>query len=305
MRRRLLLLVAAAVVALPFVASPGTASAISRKQHKLNVRLSGNIGQIKSRLDNLVDSITRVNNAATVLRPILTQLGGGLTQVAAGLQAAGNGLVALQGALTKVLSTTEYGVVQLVDVQTAGGTSLIPACFFTSADLPDNDNSITLSGECPLATASGTPLPAGKLGVNAGLRGNLDDGPTPYNPPAVAGITGLTVTYITGGGSVTGSLKSDSFFFCANTPNSGLQGIPGGGVPASPPTSTTQTTFPFNQISTDNMVNLLSTPVAPFNCNGTSTLPPVGSGAGPLGLQTADVTVRFTDIAPTGDMPGQ
>ena len=63
MRRRFLLLAAVAVFAVPAVALPATAGAASRKQHNVNKRLSENIGRVKSRLDNLADSITRLNTS--------------------------------------------------------------------------------------------------------------------------------------------------------------------------------------------------------------------------------------------------
>ena len=215
----------------------------------------------------------------------LTDLRDGLLALKTGLEAAGAGLTRL-GAFVQA---DEYGVVSI----SVAGTP-VGGCFYETANIPDNVQDAIVSGTCniPANVASA----GGSISVNAAIRSNESDGAASGPDAGVAGIVAFTATTATVGGAspvVTG--------FGATGPNAALGGAPAIGIALkSAPTSTTETSFPFATISTDNLVDLATTANGFAGSPGAATLLPASGAAN---LRAIEFTVRFNDLTPDANNP--
>ena len=224
----------------------------------------------------------------TVVPAALKALGDlrdGLLALKTGLEAAGAGLTRL-GAFVQA---DEYGVVSI----SVAGTP-VGGCFYETANIPDNVQDAIVSGTCniPANVASA----GGSISVNAAIRSNESDGAASGPDAGVAGIVAFTATTATVGGAspvVTG--------FGATGPNAALGGAPAIGIALkSAPTSTTETSFPFATISTDNLVDLATTANGFAGSPGAATLLPASGAAN---LRAIEFTVRFNDLTPDANNP--
>lgn len=253
-------------------------------------RLSKNLGTLSGRVKKAEGSLGTVLAAAPALISGLQTLSGVVqNQIAPGLTRAGEGLTALKGVLeTQIgpgltrlrdfVGADEYGIVQ-VTVGADNGTA-IPGCFVESPDIPDNVQSAIVTASCIIP---GTANPGDRINFLAGIRSNEDDGTGATKPAGVAGI----VNYHQRGGN------GDVAGAGATTPAAAGQ-PPAVAIPdRSAMTSTTETGFPFQPISSDKLVNLSTT-----QFTGQPAAPTVAAAGNIITF-----TIRFVDTSPDANNP--
>ena len=220
------------------------------------------------------------NNVVPAAIKGLTDLQNGLLALKAGLEQAGAGL----GTLAALAQSDEYGVVSIA----VGGTPL-PGCFYETANIPDNLQDAMVAGTCNIP--ANVAVGGGAISINAGIRSNESDGAATGEPAGVAGIVSYNLTQTSLGTVGT----TTALGFGATGANAALGGAPAQAIQLkSPPTSTTETSFAFAPISTDNFVDL-GTAANGFAGSGAPVLPPT-TGA-PTYLRTIQFTVRFNDLS--------
>lgn len=186
----------------------------------------------------------------------------GLTQLKDGLTAAGAGLTSLKTLVT----STEYGIAQVYIGGTAAG-----GAFLATPDIPDSVQPATVMGSF---IATGT----GAITVKVGVRSAESDGTGASDPAASCRVT------VVQGGTFLTSIPNVAKF------NAGAQSPPFWDIPTkSPQTSTTDTSFPFHPIATDNLVDL----VTPSNSAG--SVPNSSGGPYSVTLTCLDLTASSTD----------
>ncbi|MDQ3740399.1 MAG: hypothetical protein M3389_05570 [Actinomycetota bacterium] len=273
-------------------------NAARRSIRALSSRLGAEVAKLTAAIasgDKTIDD--KINTIVATVTPILTRLGGGLTEVGEGLKKAGEGLVALEAGLKELAAGTqdlgdfvtadEYGIVQVALDDDAlagadGDTSLdlVPGCFYESANIPDNAQGLTLSGQCRIPT---TATPGSTIHFLTGVRSNENDGEDGADDDV--GEAGI-VWYEQRNG--TGDLQGGG----ATVP-AGAGQPPAVPVPLASEMTPANTPFPFSVVPTDNLIDLSlsqfsGTPAAP-------TLAAAGN--------VVSFTLRFTDLSADADDP--
>jgi len=277
MHRRISLLIAAVAVVCLAIAVP-TASAATKtdkaqskalkKQAKSIKKNSSSIKKGSKDVTALKNSAKAVTGAIDTLKVIAARADAngaafqaaapsvikGLTDLQTGLLAAGAGL----NSLKTLATSTENGYGQVF----AGGTP-VPGSFVVTPDIPDNVQQAQVSQQF-VGTATGV------ITLQVGVRSTESDGTGADNPAAFCRTT------ITSGANSTTSTATSA-------PNP-VQPAPFYPINTkSPPTSTTETSFPFGPIPSDVMTNL------------TDTTPVTGNAVAPTGTPaTAAAGVPYT-----------
>ena len=278
-------------------AKPLTLTSINKKLSKTTVtaksaRVRANAARrAATRLGNsLANLTTRMKNAEGTLAgaPALAaglvqladvvqnQLAPGLQQLAAAAQQLGDNYLA-----------DEFGFVQLAvpDDQIApdadSAPDAIPGCFYETANIPDSVQEAVVSGQCLTTSA------VGPLRVLVGIRSNEVDGTGASDPVGSARVISLSVRGATGGITHAGG-----------TPQPGAGQPPVVNIPVrSPQTSTTETSFPFQLISTDQTVDLLT--------NGYTGGGSAGTPPNLAANDTISFSIGFFDLTPASPDPKQ
>jgi hypothetical protein len=242
----------------------------------------------------------------TTLRSLESTVGtiiAGVPAIVGGLQTiqsvledqVGPGLLALEAGLRSLadfVTADEYGIMQVTTSapgDPGGAQTAVPGCFYQTPNIPDNVQGAYMTGQCLMSGVG-----AGRIiHFMAGVRSNENDGTPSRGPVAVAGVVAYeqmsaacagTPCAILAGGGATG-------------PNAGLGGAPAVPIPSrSQMTNTSETSFPFGPVSTDNLVNL--TQDATFT--GTPADPTQAAAGNPIRF-----TIRFVDISADAEKTGE
>lgn len=257
------------------------ATAARRAATRLGNSLANLTSRVKTAEGTLAAAPALITGLTQLADVVQNQIAPGLQQLATAAQTLGDNYLA-----------DEFGIVQLVvpddGVTPADADSNpdpLPGCFYESPNIPDSVQEAVVSGTCLVtATVTGTDR---TLGMRVGIRSNEVDGTGAADPVGSARVVALNVR--SNGGST------------VNPNGSGATIQPGPGQPPvanipvrSPQVSTTETSFPFQLISTDQTIDLLT---AANNY----------SSAGPS-LTPGDVitfTVGFYDLTPASPDPKQ
>jgi hypothetical protein len=244
-----------------------TAKAAARALNRI-AALTTAVGDQTKSLADLQTLTTGIDNRLKLIEGGVPQVLDGLTKLQAaalalktGLETAGAGLVSL-----KTLATsTEYGIGQVFINGTAAG-----GAFVVTPDIPDAVQQAQTS-QTFIAGSAGT------LTVKVGVRSAESDGTGSSNPAAVCRVT------VTAGNTGTTS-----------APNAGLNNAPFYPIDnKSPQTSTTETSFPFAPISTDQLTDLTT---------GTNSASPAGAATATAGLPY-QVTLSCVDLSASTSDP--
>lgn len=204
------------------------------KQMKdINDGQTGAINGVDTRVTTVVANLTALSNKVDAIVAVatdsLTKLQAGLLALKDGLTTAGAGLTSL-----KTLATsTEYGIGQVLINGTAA-----PGSFVATPDIPDAVQPATVTSTF-VAGASGV------LDLAVGVRSAESDGTGASDPAA-----SCRATIVSANNSSTSAPNATKFGLGAGSPP--FWDI----ATKSPQTSTTETSFPFAPISTDNLTNL-------------------------------------------------
>jgi hypothetical protein len=244
-------------------------------------RLGNSLANLTTRLrtaEGVLAGAPALASGLTQLADVVqNQLAPGLQQLAAAAQQLGDNYLA-----------DEYGFAQFVVPDNAGtepddadsAPDPLPGCFYQSSNIPDSVQETVVSGQCLVPT---TVSGGSTLSLLTGIRSNEVDGTGAADPAGVARIISLIVQSSSGG-----------------APQAGATTQPGAGQPPtltipnrSPQTSTTETSFPFGLISTDQTIDLLASQFS------TGAAPTVG----PANIIL--FTLGFYDLTPASPDPKQ
>ena len=252
------------------------ATAARRAATRLGNSLANLTNRVKTAEGTLAAAPALITGLTQLADVVQNQIAPGLQQLATAAQALGDNYLA-----------DEFGVVQMTvpdDAVTPADADSnpdpIPGCFYESPNIPDSVQQSVVSGQCivpPSVTGSDRTLR-----VLAGIRSNEVDGTGASDPAGSARIVALHVRALSGSASGQGA-----------TPQPGPGQPPVVNIPfKSPEVSTTETSFPFQLISTDQTVDLLT--------NNYSGTPPV--------VTPGDIiyfTIGFFDLTPASPDPKQ
>ena len=209
---------------------------------------------IEGAAPTIISNLTKLGEGLTKLGDAATQLKDGLTQAAAGLNS-----------LKTLATSTEYGIGQ---VFIAGSPAA--GAFVVTPDIPDAAQQAQVS-QTFIAGAAGT------ITVRVGVRSAESDGTGSSDPAAYCRVT------VSSGNTGTTS-----------APNAGLSGAPFYPINnKSPQTSSTETSFPFGPISTDQLTDLTT---------GTNSASPASPATATAGLPY-QVTLSCVDISASATDP--
>ncbi|HYI37430.1 MAG TPA: hypothetical protein VEX39_12525 [Thermoleophilaceae bacterium] len=237
-----------------------------KKQNAAVNTLTNSAKSLNGALNDLKTIADRADKTAAGITAGVPAIVKGLTDLRTGLLAAGAGLTSLRTLAT----STEYGIGQ---VYIAGAAA--PTAFVETPNIPDEAQQAQTSQRFIAGTA-------GAVTVRVGVRSNESDG---VQGGAAAAHCRVTVN----DGTNTGTSTAPQ-----NPVDSVVGAAPFYAIPLkSPQTSTTETSFGFGQISTDNVVDLSQAGVNSTNVPGAPTVA-IGQSY-EVSLSCIDATPSATD----------